>query len=160
MKNGYLLALFLFTISCFPQNNGDNHVQSQNLEVKIVTITDSLVYHVFDWVIYNDKNINKFYSNDVVYGVRLYYDQEASSHIIRIEGTLTNIIFLQSQDLIGQLSYNDHIFYILENTFDLFEVTEDIVKVQIDNEQEVVDDDLFETHYFGYDNEKYYRFLP
>jgi hypothetical protein len=160
MKSGLLLVLCLITISCFTKNNVNNYVQSQNHEVKIVTIADSLIYDIFEWVINNDKKVNKFYSNDVAYGVRLYYDLDANLNIIRIEGTLTNIIFLQSEDLIGQLSYNDHVFYILENTFDLFEVTDKVRNVEFDMEQSIMDDDRFDIHFFGYDDEQYFRFLP
>lgn len=159
MKNVFLVLASLISISCCLNNSETSYFQSQNCEAKIVIIMDSMVHDIFDWVINNDKKVNKFYSSDVSYGVRLYYDTDTNSNIIQVEGTLTDIIFIKSKDLLGQLSYNDHVFYILENTFELFEVTDSVKEVKIDNEQEVVNDDRFDTHFFGYDEGHYFRFI-
>lgn len=160
MRSVIFLAICLIPISCRLKSNDLNKYLPQKKEVKIAAIKDSLVYDIFNWVIDHDRKTNKFYSNLVSYGTRLYYDSVSQYNILRIEGTLTDRIFLESEDLLGFIQFRGHAFYLLENSFEIFEVLDSTKEIYIDAEQEIANDDQFEIYFFGYADKQYFRFLP
>jgi len=161
MKSYLLTFLILISFSkCIHPKGASLEDTHQYHEIKTVTVKDSFIYDIIDWVINFDKTENRFYKDDIPYGVRLYWDSEANCNVIRVEGTFTESIFLESKDLIGVIEYKNHMLYILENTFDVFEISDSLKRIVIESKQEISDDDRFDIHFFGYNDKEYFRFLP
>ena len=159
----YTIFLLLF-INLFPnqsvaqERTAVNDCNDSYIKVPLISINDSSIVQVLDWVLKNDSN-NVHFSSDVSYSFRIYYDKEVESNVMKIEGSDLNRLFLESVDILGYFHYKNHTFFLLENFDKFFTLTKHYEKMKIDKKQKIDNDDRFEIYFFGYSNGQFYRFI-